>query len=64
MKEIYVKPQITIRNTCIKNYLICATGTPANLSTENGWGGSGVFSQLSKDRDDIWNSSDDDGSIW
>ena len=63
MKKNYVKPQITIRNTRIKNYVICATGNTGNTgyrTREMTWD-----AQLSKDRnDDIWNSDDDGASIW
>lgn len=61
MKENYVKPQITIRNTCVKNYIICS-------SEEEEYTVSTWENMRGKDRnasDEIWNSSDDDGaSIW
>ena len=66
MKENYVKPQIMVRNTNIKNYVICVSGgggggdEPQNTTTGI-WG----KRQLTKDRnDDIWNSGDDEASIW
>lgn len=58
MKKVYIKPQIRKRNVCIKNYIICASGTEDNTT----WG-----RQLTKDRNtnDIWGSSDSDTeSIW
>ena len=62
MKENYVKPQITIRNTCVKNYIICSS-KDKDKYTVSTW-----ENMRGKDRnasDEIWNSSDDDGaSIW
>ena len=70
MKENYVKPQIMVRNTNIKNYVICGSRGGGNgdgdedelRATPTGiWG----KRQLTKDRNyDIWNSGDDSGSIW
>lgn len=66
MKENYVKPQITIRNTCVKNYIICSS---KNKDEDEFTYTVGRWEDMrGKDRntsDDIWNSSGDDGaSIW
>lgn len=60
MKENYIKPQITIRNICVKNYIICSS--KKDTYTVGRW-----EDMRGKDRnasDDIWNSGDDGGSIW
>lgn len=63
MKKTYIKPQIIARNTRVKNYIVCASGTTPTpkIQTES----ASIWSnQLSKDRNEIWDSGDDEASIW
>lgn len=59
MKGIYVKPQITERGVCVKNYMICATAKVRELTWDF---------QRGKERntnDDIWGSSDsEEENVW
>ena len=68
MKKIYVKPEILVRNIRIKSYMVTPTtgggsDTPP-VGTQNFEPASIWSRQLSKDRNDIWDSGDDEASAW
>lgn len=59
MKAVYLRPETKMRQTCIKNYVICLSGkTPRTTQVETTWD-----NQLGKGRgDDIWSSGEEQGS--
>ena len=66
MKKKYVKPQIIVHNTNVKNYILNSSGTTPNPpSTPTPFEPASIWSrQLSKDRNEIWDSGSDDEGIW
>ena len=62
MKKNYVKPQTVIRKVHVKNYILGVS--TQTQSVENRWDGTGQFSQLTKERDDIWGSESNEESAW
>ena len=65
MKENYVKPEIVIRNANIKNYIICTTPVGDPPVEDPSFEPASIWSrQLTKDRNDIWDSGNDEASAW
>ena len=63
MKKNYVRPQIIVRNTCVKNYVVCASRDPEDEPE----GASTWRKSLTKERntsDDIWGSDSNEESVW
>ena len=63
MKSTYVKPQIIVRTTRVKNYILSASKPTKTAEPRGRW-----EDMLTKDRnasDEIWNSSSsNEESIW
>ena len=64
MKENYVKPQIIVRNTHIHSYVICATGNPPGGIVPGSDVHGDWADMYTKDRNDIWDSGNDEASAW
>lgn len=66
MKKKYLKPQIIVQNINVKNYILNSSDTTSdppvpqsNIEVASIWS-----RQLSKDRNEIWDSGSDDEGIW